>query len=90
MTEAWKTITGYDGLYEVSDKGRVRSYAKKGHVRILRQAINKKRRYPYVTLSFRGVRATYYIHRLVLLAFVGNPERNQECRHMDGNRSNNN
>lgn len=84
MGEQWKDIDGFEGLYQVSDAGRVRRV---GGV-VLRGAV-KNHGYVEVAL-WRGSRATHVlVHRLVLLAFVGLPEANQEARHRDGSRLNN-
>lgn len=100
-TEEWRPIVGYDGLYEVSSHGRVRSvdrwvetpnrwggitrYHKPG--RVLAQKRKKQRLHAYavVNLSSGGVVGTSAVHRLVLEAFVGPCPDGMETRHRDGN-----
>lgn len=90
--ENWRPVPGWDGLYDVSDLGRVRSlprmtaYGIKGGG-VLKAARKGAPRYPYlgVTLSGAGVRRQVKIHRLVLQAFIGPaPEGMNDGRHLDG------
>ncbi len=83
--EQWRPVAGYEGLYEVSDQGRVRSLDRlatdtgKGgssrtrlfHGRIRRQVINAQTGYPCVVLCAGGQDRTVTVHTLVLEAFVG-------------------
>ena len=101
--EVWKDIPGFEGLYEVSDTGGVRSRSrpitrtyKSGHVartehkgRILRQGTNK-RGYRFVVLRRDGWSVTREVHRLVAAAFLPKPTPGQtQVRHLDGDRLNN-
>lgn len=87
--EEWLPIPGYDGDYEVSNLGRVRSYIRPGFggrsdaPRFIGGGLNSSG-YPDVTL--RKQHRT--IHRLVMLAFVGPCPEGQEVRHLDGSRDN--
>lgn len=96
--ENWRAIPGYEGAYEVSDLGRVRSLDREvhhtdGRVRRLRGALIK----PTVmddgrlTVTLPGKpRRKHRVHRLVLRAFVGEPEPGQEaCHHPDPTPTNN-
>lgn len=85
MQEVWKPVPGYEGLYEVSNQGRVRSFRRgaNGKIRVPTQSVNG---HLYVTLG-RGVNKT--VHSLVLATFVGPRPIGQECCHNDGNPSNN-
>lgn len=69
MGEIWRPIIDYEGLYEVSDLGNIRS-VKLGRCRSLK--IDKKNRtgYYYVTLSKFGNVKSFYVHRLVALSFL--------------------
>ena len=81
--EHWLPIPGYEGKYEVSDQGRVRSLLW-GEPR-LRKPVKHKFGYPQVMLA-GGTQ--YEIHRLVLLAFVGPLPAGHVTRHLDGDVTN--
>lgn len=85
--ERWRDVVGYEGLYQVSNHGRVRS------VRQIRKPIQDKRDGKVVqlvmTLSKDNVVTTVGIHRLVLIAWVGPPPDGYEGCHKDGNPTNN-
>lgn len=87
MKERWKSVVGFEGLYEVSDRGRIRSLKQKPIV-IMRQKNNSF--YREVKLRKNNRSFMRYIHRLVLEAFRGSCPARMECRHLDGNRYNNN
>lgn len=97
MSERWLPIAGYDGLFEVSDHGRVRSYRKlRGYgaisaaPRILRGNIKLNLRTKRITrrvVNLDG--ALLGVHRLVLAAFVGPCPEGMEGCHNDGNPLNN-
>lgn len=96
MKEEWKPIKGYEGLYSVSNLGRVRSEDhtdKRGHVykgRILNNAIaNKKLGYRHVHLSKNGIAKWYSVHRLVAEAFVDNSNNYDIVNHLDNDPNNN-
>lgn len=93
MTEVWKAIPGYEGVYEVSDLGRVRSLERIDAMGRVQQGRMKSapigsHGYPFVSLGLAGKATCELVHRLVLLAFVGPAPPAHECRHLDGNRSN--
>ena len=89
--ERWLPVVGYEGHYEVSDHGRVRSYVKQRSGRILKPRATRTRghRNPGWTVAlFRGgrggTRENHLIHRLVLTAFVGPcPEGMEGCHWND-------
>lgn len=87
MTENWKNVAGYEGLYQVSDLGRVKSL-KYGKVRILKPQPDGDG-YPYVTLCREGKRKLIHIHRLVAKAFIPNPLNLPVVNHKDENPKNN-
>lgn len=85
--EIWKSINGYRGVYQISNRGRVRNVA----TNIFKQLTPKDNGYLIVSLYKNNVGKTLYVHRLVLQAFVGNaPMAKPETRHLDGNKHNNN
>src|SRR5579863_5563618 len=90
--ETWLPIPGYEGFYDVSDLGRVRSLPRQGirsrhSTVILRPML--RHGYATVYLMRDGSRTTCYVHRLVLLAFVGPCPPGQETRHGPGGKSDN-
>lgn len=90
--EEWRDVVGYEGLYEVSNLGNVRSceHFTNGHhlmPRVLRQ--NLSNRYLYVKLYKNQTKRSLRVHRLVALAFVPNPDGKPQVNHIDGNRFNN-
>lgn len=97
--EKWKDVKGYEGIYEVSDHGKVKT--KKGKTtytarhgervwkeRVLKQKIDKKG-YKRVSLWKEGKSKTSLVHRLVADAFIENPHDEPMVNHKDGNPSNN-
>ena len=100
MNEEWKDIEGYEGLYQVSNKGRVKVLPHLVHrgfytctcqEKILTPR-KKNNGYLFVGLS-KGSKKSQkqkYIHRLVASAFIENTLSKKEVDHIDGNRQNNN
>lgn len=86
MTEIWRDIDGYEGLYQVSNFGRVKSFWRGG--RILKPNLNRCG-YLQVTLCCGGKQKHMYVHRLVAQAFVPNPESKCEVNHIDGDKTDN-
>ena len=83
MIEEWRDVLGYEGLYEVSDQGRVRRNGK-----ILKPGKNNWG-YLQVFLSKNEILKTSKIHRLVASAFIPNPQNLPEINHKDENKTNN-
>ena len=96
--ENWKDIENYKGLYQVSDCGRIKSlardiYCQNGTVhrtkeKILVQNLDKNG-YQYVCLSKNGKRKFMFVHRLVAIAFIPNPENKPQVNHIDEVKTNN-
>ena len=85
--EEWRSLPGFAG-YEVSNLGRVLS--RKGKAPRILVQIRMPIGYLYVNMrDGDGYAAPRYVHRLVLLAFCGRPQPEQQCRHLDGSRTNN-
>lgn len=102
MIEEWRNVKGYEGLYQVSNLGNVKSLDRlvcqrtKGGVtqcRLMRGRILKvgydKDGYCQVALSKKGKVSQHKIHRLVASAFLDNPNDYPEINHIDSNPKNN-
>lgn len=86
--EIWKTVEGYDGLYEVSDLGSVRS-KHSGEWKVMRGGKNSSG-YLIVILCKDGKRKTVTVHRLVAQAFIENTDSSKTIiNHIDENKENN-
>lgn len=87
IQEIWRPVPGYEGHYEVSDIGRVRSL-KTTPPRIKRADAATRNGYPVVTLWIANKGVTKYVHALVALAFIGPKPEGQEVRHLDDVKTN--
>lgn len=95
--EIWKDVVGYEGLYQVSNFGNVRSvdrtykHYKKGNTFL--KGKNKSQSnslgYLIVGLSKNGKPKNIKVHRLVALSFIENPESKPFVNHIDGVKTNN-
>jgi len=91
VTEIWKPVVGYEGDYEVSDKGRVRSLTRKVRCRggkfrlkrgrVMSPSIDQKTGYQSVCLAFEGAVKTFRVHVLVAAAFIGPRPNGQDVCH---------
>jgi len=92
--ETWKPVVGYEGLYEVSSMGRVKSlgrvdrFNKKWNCRIMKPTYVGKH-YQMVRLCKKGKTKNQKVHRLVAEAFIPNPDKKPQVNHIDGNKDNN-
>ena len=90
MEEEWKDIKGYEGLYKVSNLGKVKSM---GHRRT--HTLEKDLKpsifhgYEHVTLLKHGKGTKMRVHRIVAQAFIPNPLNKPQINHIDGNKLNN-
>ena len=87
MTEIWKPVVGFEGLYEVSNLGRVKSLYdqfKRPRVLIRKESVKPE---GYCYLDLKGKQ--FYVHRLVAMAFIENPQNKPFVNHKDSNPSNN-
>lgn len=97
--EIWKDVVGYEGIYEVSNFGRVRThknkttFTKQHGIRKWKQRIlkekSKNNRDVRFSLWKNGKSKDFLAHRLVALAFIPNPENKKTVNHIDGNPKNN-
>ena len=93
VRETWADIVGYEGKYQVSTLGRVRSLMYHNtkeiyRVGYLRPAKDNKG-YLRCALSKDNKLKTYKVHRLVAMAFIPNPDNYSQVNHIDGNKENN-
>ena len=99
MEEKWKTVKGYEKLYEVSNLGNIKSLdcyinqknkskaLKKG--KILKTYTSKQNGYVYITFNRNKKIRTFKVHRLVAEHFIDNPYSLPQVNHIDGNKENN-
>lgn len=99
MQEIWKDIKGYEGCYQISNTGKVKSLArmrlsKGGSLAPVKERILKlktsKGGYLVVHLRNEDKQSHPSIHRLVAEAFIPNPDNKPTVNHIDGNKQNNN
>ena len=87
--EKWKWVSGWEGIYQISDHGRLKSFKKVISGRILSNK-NKTGWYLNVVLAAPGkARLSIKMHKLVALAFIPNPDSLPEINHKDSNKQNN-
>lgn len=97
--ERWRDVPNYEGYYRVSDLGRVKSVTRivrhncggpkrvKGQMKKIR--VVDAGGHLGLFLYKNGKRKHFFVHTLVLIAFVGPCPKNMECRHLDGDPTNN-
>lgn len=85
--EHWLPVVGFEGLYEVSSHGRVKTI-KTGLIK--KPTLSKKEKRLCVMLWKNNKNKLMKVHRLVLFSFVGQPPEKYECCHNDGDYTNNN
>lgn len=101
MEEVWKDIEGYEGLYQVSNLGNVKSldrtqiqkrgdlyYNRKYKGQIIKPHLTHKG-YCAIGVTKNNKHKNFSVHRLVAKAFIPNPENKPEVNHIDGNKQNN-
>ena len=97
MSEEWRDVVGYEGFYQVSDQGRVKSLGRKvpkGYgertvkERILKPGVRSKG-YLFVGLCAGGKRKMFFVHRLVCQAFHDNPENKPDVNHINEDKTDN-
>lgn len=90
MEEIWKDIPGYEGHYQASNLGRIRSVSRKWHKRIHVLKTHENKGYLLVWLYKDSTSKGLYVHRLVALTFLDNKDSLPCVNHKDENRQNNN
>jgi NUMOD4 motif-containing protein/HNH endonuclease len=85
-TEIWKPVLGYEGLYEVSNQGRVKGL-KRG--KLLGVFLDPLRGYPKVVLHRNSIAKAVFVHRLVAGAFIGPLPEGKQVNHKDGTKTHN-
>lgn len=96
MEEVWKDVKDYEGLYQVSSLGNVKSLKRFKNNHSFKQLIEEKimkpslGKYKKVNLCKNRKYKTYYVHRLVAETFIDNPNNEPCINHKDGNKYNNN
>ena len=105
MSEIWKDIEGYEGIYQVSNIGRIKSFDRmvsnkgkpyiiKGKImaQYVRRSKNLKQGDGYFAVGLRKEKKQkgYFVHRIIALAFIPNPLNKPTVNHKDGNKLNNN
>lgn len=87
--EEWKEMKGYEGLYYISNKGRVRSRVRRGGGGLMKLSTNKQTGYRTVNVCKNQKHKNFTIHRLLAIHFIPNPEDLPLVDHIDRDRTNN-
>jgi len=95
--ENWKDVVGYEGVYQVSDQGRIKRVGtyrnqtgKEWESNFILSPGTKENGYKYVQLCKENRVKPKHVHRLVAEAFIDNPNNSPIVNHIDGNKANNN
>lgn len=85
MEEIWKDIIGFEGIYQISNQGRVKNVK----LNLIRNPHLSDRGYHIILLRNKKISKTARIHRLVAIHFIPNPENKEHVNHLDFNPLNN-
>lgn len=88
MEEIWKDVNGFEGIYQISNKGNLKHYTKRFGWRVLKNT-NKKGWYFNVILRGDGFSKSVKLHRIVAETFIPNPNHYKCVNHIDMNKQNN-
>lgn len=90
MKEEWRPIKGYEGIYEVSNMGKIKSLnPPKSKTPIIRKPFHYGGGYQQMAICKNKVRNQILVHRVVAQTFVPNPHNKPEVNHINGNKSDN-
>ncbi len=87
MTENWKPIKGYEGLYQVSDQGNIYN------IKLQRPQKPHRDMFGYLKTSLSDhnlAQKMFIVHRIVAITFIENTQNKKQVHHIDGNKENNN
>ena len=87
--EIYIDIKGYEGLYQVSKYGNIKSLPRKKCRGCILKPYYPQSGYPHVMLSKNGIQKCYKVHRLVAEAFIQNPDKKPEVNHKNAIKSDN-
>lgn len=87
IEEIWKDVVGYEGLYEVSNLGRIKT--NHGRKPFLDTDVFHPKGYRYVALTKNKIRRSHSVHKVVASSFLPNPNNYIEINHKDGVKNNN-
>lgn len=87
MNEEWIQIKGYENLYEINKQGEIRSLHKRNFGIFISRRIDRAGYYT-VRLSKNGRTSTAFLHKLLGIAFLPNPDNKKFINHIDGNKLN--
>ena len=90
MQEVFKSIVGYENLYQISNCGRVKSSKRKGTLGGIMKPQPDTKGYLRIRIHKNNVGSTYKIHRLVAQHFIPNPQNKPQVNHLDRVKTNNN
>lgn len=90
MSEEWRDIPGFDGKYQASSYGRIRSLSFNKTKQIRPLSISQNRAgYCLVALQINNKSKRILVHRLIALTFIPNKDNKPQVNHIDGDKSNN-
>ena len=87
MREIWKDITGFEGIYQVSNKGRIKSIVSGG---LIMKTYILNTNYEAIKFTVNGERTSHLVHRLVAREFCEGYREHLDVNHIDADRLNNN